>query len=218
MERERTAPTPQTLAAVLTARLDPPGGKADDMIARALRVDHAGEHGAVRIYEGQLAVLSATRRTARSARLVAAMKAGEQRHLDEFDRRLADAHVRPTLLQPIWHVAGFALGAATALLSERAAMACTQAVETVIDEHYAAQSLRLRPIDPALADVVDEFRADEAEHRETAVAEGAEQAPFYRLLSGAVRAGCRLAISLSERIRSTSSTRNPPICRAQSRA
>jgi ubiquinone biosynthesis monooxygenase Coq7 len=128
------------------------------------------------------------------------MAVQEERHREHFDRMLAERGVRPTLLQPVWDVAGFALGAATALLGPEAAMACTVAVETEIDRHYGEQLDELGETDPELAAAITEFRAEEAEHREAALAAGAEQAPGYPLLSGAIRLGCRMAIALSKRI------------------
>ena len=125
---------------------------------------------------------------------------GEQRHLDRFDTLLAERRVRPTALQPVWNVAGFMLGAATALISEEAAMACTDAVETEIDRHYSAQLDELGESDPELAADIADFRAEELEHRDTARALGAESAPAYPLLTATIRAGCRLAIGLSKRI------------------
>ena len=165
-------------------------------VDRMLRVDHAGEYGARRIYEGQLAVLGRSP----SAGTIREMHAQEARHLEAFDRLLVERRVRPTLLTPVWHVAGFALGAATALLGEKAAMACTAAVEEVIDRHYADQAEALGGGEPAVKALIEEFRADEAEHRDTAIEQGAEQAPAYDLLSGAIKAGSRLAIWLSTRI------------------
>ena len=161
-----------------------------------IRVDHAGEYGAVRIYEGQLAVL----RNGPAADLIRHMAQQEERHLKTFDRLINERKVRPTVLEPVWRVAGFALGAATALMGEKAAFACTAAVEEVIDEHYAGQVAALEGKDEALKATVEEFRAEEAEHRDTALQNGAEQAPAYRLLSEAIKTGCRVAIKLSERI------------------
>lgn len=176
-----------------------PGATPAD-IAGMIRVDHAGEYGAVRIYQGQLAVLGASPATARAAELVRHMAAQEDHHLETFDRLIAERDVRPTVLAPVWHAAGFALGAATALMGEKAAMACTEAVEEVIDEHYAAQQERLKGRDTELEDVVARFRAEEIEHRDTARAEGAKEAPAYPVLTSVIKAGCRLAIRLSERI------------------
>lgn len=161
-----------------------------------IRVDHAGEYGAVRIYDGQLAVL----RSANAATAVQHMAAQEKHHLERFEALIVDRRVRPTALAPIWHWAGYALGAATALLGERTAMACTVAVEEVIDEHYRRQLDALGNADAELAETVTEFRADEIKHRDAALAHGAEEAPAYPLLSAAIKAGSRLAIWLSTRV------------------
>jgi 3-demethoxyubiquinol 3-hydroxylase len=173
-----------------------PGSPTD--IEAMIRVDHAGEYGAVRIYEGQLAVLK--RRKSASVETIQHMADQEQRHLKTFDRLVNERRVRPTALEPVWRIAGFALGAVTAAMGEKAAFACTAAVEEVIDEHYAAQVAALKDKDPALKATVEDFRADEAAHREEALKQGAEQAPGYKLLSETIKAGCRLAIKLSERI------------------
>ena len=181
-----------------TPRL-PGGHAAENEIARMIRVDHAGEHGAVRIYAGQLAVLGHTK----AGDTIRHMAAQEAEHLDTFDRLVAEHRVRPTVLSPIWHIAGYALGAATALMGEKAAMACTAAVEEVIDEHYAKQAATLEQNGQGgapLKATIEKFRADEIAHRDTAIAHGAEEAPGYRLLSDTIKAGCRLAIRLSERL------------------
>ena len=167
----------------------------DEMIARMIRVDQAGEYGAKRIYAGQLAVLG-SRPDADSIRQMAAT---EDVHLAEFDRMMIARRIRPSLLHPLWHVAGFALGAGTALLGRPAAMACTAAVEEVIEQHYADQAALLADEDRELKGTIEKFRDEEIEHRATALAEGAEQAPAYPVLTGAVKAGSRLAIWLSER-------------------
>ena len=174
----------------------PPAPGAATDTAAMIRVDHAGEYGAVRIYEGQLAVL----KNRASADTIRHMAAQEQRHLQSFDRLVNERKVRPTALEPVWRVAGFALGAATALMGEKAAFACTAAVEEAIDEHYAAQIEALGESDPEFKTMVEDFRADEAAHRQTALDNGAERAPGYRLLSQAIKAGCRAAIKLSEKI------------------
>ncbi len=166
------------------------------VIERIVRVDHAGEYGAQRIYEGQLAVLGGRP----SAAVIRKMHAQERSHLETFERLIVERRVRPTLLQPLWHLAGFALGAGTALLGEKAAMACTVAVEEAIDEHYADQAARLGEDEAELRATVEAFRADELEHRDIGLEHGAEEAPGYRALSGAVKTGSRLAIWLSERI------------------
>jgi len=173
-----------------------PGDPPAESVAAMIRVDHAGEYGAARIYEGQLAVMP--RGPARTA--VAEMAEQEARHLAAFEALIGERRVRPTLLQPLWQVAGFALGAATALLGERAAMACTVAVEEVIDEHYQAQADRLAETEPALKQKILEFRDDELKHRGTALDHGAADTPGYALLSAAIKTGSRLAIWLSTRV------------------
>ena len=166
------------------------------LVARMLRVDHAGEYGARRIYEGQMAVLG----PGAGAGSIRRMYDQELRHLTHFERLMVARRVRPTALQPLWHVAGFALGAATALLGERAAMACTVAVEEVIVAHYGAQMEALGEGEAELKNTIEAFRADEQEHRDVGLEHGAEQAPAYDLLSAAIKSGSRMAIWLSERI------------------
>ena len=173
-----------------------PGDRRPDR-ASMLRVDQAGEYGATRIYAGQLAVL---RRNSPEAKLVARMAAQEERHLARFNELMAERRVRPTALQPLWNVAGFALGAATALMSEQAALACTDAIETQIDRHYSRQLDELGKDDPGLSADIAAFRADEIEHRDAARAAGATNALGYPFLTAAIRAGCRVAIELSKRI------------------
>ncbi len=162
-----------------------------------IRVNQAGEYGAARIYAGQLAVLGDRHPIARDIRHMAEQ---EQRHLDHFNGLIAERGVRPTLLHPFWHVAGYALGAATALMGPQAAMACTAAVETEIDKHYSEQRNALGDSDPELSAAIADFQAEELEHKETAIASGAEQMPGYGPLSFAIRMGCKLAIGLSKRV------------------
>ncbi len=167
-----------------------------ERLARIVRVDQAGEFGAVRIYAGQRAVL----RHGPEAEVVREMADQEQRHLETFDRLIAERRVRPTALNPLWRIAGYALGATTALIGPKAAMACTVAVEDVIDAHYAGQLDALGDDEPALRQTIAEFRDDELEHRDTGLKHGAEDAPAYPALSAAIKTGSRVAIWLSERI------------------
>lgn len=164
-----------------------------------IRVDQAGEFGATRIYAGQLAVMGDRTPLSAEIRGMADQEAG---HRAEFDALMTRRGVRPTALQPFWDRAGFALGAATALIGPEAAMACTAAVEEEIDRHYSAQldELEKDGDDPELAGMIHAFREDEREHRDTALAAGAERAPAYALLSAAIRLGCRAAIRLSQKI------------------
>lgn len=162
-----------------------------------IRVDQAGEYGATRIYAGQLAVMGD--RTP-AARAIAGMANQEERHRAFFDAMIAERGVRPTLLQPFWNVVGFALGAVTAAIGPAAAMACTVAVETEIDKHYADQLVELGDSDPELSAAVLDFQAEEVEHKEAALAAGAETAIAYPLLSAVIRLGCRVAIATAKRI------------------
>ena len=171
--------------------------KSNRHTASMIRVDQAGEYGATRIYAGQLAVMGDRHPMARE---IAHMAEQEERHRRFFDAMIAKRGVRPTALQPVWNVAGFALGAVTAAMGPKAAMACTAAVETEIDRHYQHQLGELGDSDPELSAAVEDFRAEELEHKEAALAAGAESAPGYPILSLAIRAGCRAAIALSKRI------------------
>jgi ubiquinone biosynthesis monooxygenase Coq7 len=165
-----------------------------------IRVDHAGEFGAVQIYRGQRAVFDRLPAKAHASALLREMEEGEKVHLETFDRIVRERGVRPTAMAPVWRLAGFTLGAATALLGEEAAHACTAAVEEVIEQHYAAQAVELADDDPDLKATILKFREDEIGHKTTALNEGAEQAPLYPLLSAAIKLGCRVAIKVSEKI------------------
>jgi ubiquinone biosynthesis monooxygenase Coq7 len=165
------------------------------MIDRMIRVDQAGEYGAVRIYKGQIAVLG----KGDKKELLNHMLEQEEVHLDTFNKMAADRRVRPTFFTPIWHMAGFALGAGTALLGEKAAMACTVAVEETIDGHYADQIEELGESEPELKETFAKFREEELEHRDIGYEHGAEQAPGYGILSQAIKSGSKFAIWLSER-------------------
>jgi 3-demethoxyubiquinol 3-hydroxylase len=168
----------------------------ETLVERMIRVDHAGEFGAARIYEGQLAVLG--RHPVGDT--IRHMAEQEKKHLAAFDELIVERHVRPTLLSPVWHAAGFALGAATAAMGEKAAMACTVAVEDVIQEHYAEQSEQLGDDETELRELIDKFRAEEIEHKETGLAHDAEATPGYRVMSEFIKTGTRAAIWLSTRI------------------
>jgi ubiquinone biosynthesis monooxygenase Coq7 len=172
-------------------------GDARADIASMLRVDQAGEYGATRIYAGQLAVLGTHHPMAGE---IGRMTAQEKTHLKHFDELLAERGIRPTLLQPVWAVAGHALGAATALMGPKAAMACTAAIEDEIDAHYSEQLAALGDDEPELSQSIARFQADEREHRDIALAAGAEATPAYPILYSAIRTGCRIAIELSKRI------------------
>jgi ubiquinone biosynthesis monooxygenase Coq7 len=171
---------------------DPP---PEAEVERIIRVDQAGEYGAVRIYDGQLAVTG----RGRARDEIRRMAEQEKRHLAEFEDLARARRVRPTVLQPLWHLTGFALGAATALMGVRAAMACTVGVEEVIDEHYHAQAERLGDAEPVLRERILAFRADELRHRDTGLAHGASESLGFELVSAVAKSGSRLAIWLSTR-------------------
>ena len=176
--------------------------RTDPRTAAMLRVDHAGEYGAVAIYRGQQAVFGALPHKARTAAILREMEEGEAHHLETFDRLLAERRVRPTALQPVWNAAGWTLGAAPALMGERAAMAATSAVERVIERHYAEQAdeLEAKGEEPDIAATFRQFREDEIGHHDTAIEEGAERAPGYPVLRRVIAAGCKAAIKVSERL------------------
>jgi ubiquinone biosynthesis monooxygenase Coq7 len=173
-------------------------GKA--RLAEMLRVDHAGEVAAGAIYRGQRAVLRGSPGAGRTLAEIADMEAQEVEHLARLDALVLERRVRPSLLGPLWRAAGFGLGAASALIGEKAAHACTEAVETVIERHYAAQIAEIEPAEPALAAELSRFRNDELAHRDAAVAGGAREAPAYAALGWIVRAGCRAAIRIAEKV------------------
>lgn len=179
-----------------------PGRPQDEAIEEMIRVNHAGEYGAVRIYSGQLAIFKHLPHKRETAASLTRMAKEEEVHLARFTALINERRVRPTALNPIWHVAGFALGAATALLGEKAAHACTEAVETVIDEHYTSQVNRLDAMGDAekpLRDTIEKFRLEELEHRDEAIEKGAKEAVAYPLLSNVIKGACRIAIKLSEK-------------------
>ena len=195
---ETAAPGPQRRAPSLPTRgRRLPGDLSKhEQIDRIVRVDHAGEFGAQRIYEGQLAVLG--RRPC--GKTIRHMKEQEEKHLAAFEKLIVERRARPTILHPLWHVAGFALGAGTALMGERAAMACTIAVEEVIDDHYRRQHDSLGDDEAELKATIEEFRAEEAEHAHIGREHGGEETIGYPVMRAAIAAGSRLAIWLSERV------------------
>jgi len=178
----------------------PGRGATQARMAEILRVDHAGEYAAVQIYRAQRAVFEAAGNRPALAADMAEMERQEAVHLARFDALLTHNRVRPTLMTPVWRLAAQALGAGTALMGEKAAHACTEAVESVIEEHYADQIAEVADRDPALAAELQVFRDEELAHHDHAVEQGSREAPGYRVLSAVIRAGCRVAIKVSERV------------------
>lgn len=177
-------------------------GSMEQRVREMIRVDHAGEFGATVIYAGQRAVFSRLAGGRAMAERLARQEADEVVHKQAFDALVAERGVRPTVLAPLWGVAGFGLGVATALMGEKAAHACTVAVEEVIEQHYADQEAELEAAgaEPGLRALIARFRAEEVAHKDEALAEGAREAPAYGLLTGLIKAGCRLAIATSSRV------------------
>lgn len=174
----------------------PGDASEEETIESMIRVNHAGEYGAKRIYEGQLAFI----KDAAAKAKIQEMAEQEEAHLKYFDDEIKARKVRPTALQPIWHLGGYALGAVTAMMGKEAAMACTVAVESVIDEHYAEQEEMLGKGEKKLKDKITQFRAEEMEHHDTGLAEGAEDAVGYPVLTTGIRGITKLAIELSKKI------------------
>ncbi|MEM7047404.1 MAG: demethoxyubiquinone hydroxylase family protein [Pseudomonadota bacterium] len=164
-------------------------------IASMIRVDHAGEFGAKRIYQGQIAILGDTE----YGDVLRHMAEQEEEHFDTFTRMIQDRGVRPSLFHPFWDLAGYALGAGTALMGVKAAMACTVAVEEVIEEHYNEQEEQIGDRDPELTAKIQKFREDELEHRDLGLEHDAELAPAYRVLYQVIRTGSHLAIWVAKR-------------------
>jgi 3-demethoxyubiquinol 3-hydroxylase len=195
-----------TQSQTIPLRARPPRPEAPGLDSRArrlremIRVDHAGEYGAVQIYRGQRAVFERLPHKARIASQLAEMEREEGAHLAAFDKLIADRGVRPTIMAPLWNVAGFALGAATALMGEKAAHAATVAVEEVIADHYADQIDEAATIDPAFSKMISGFRDEEIGHRDLAESEGAREMPGYGVFSAIVKFGCRVAIKVSEKV------------------
>ena len=169
-------------------------------VKEILRVDHAGEYAAVAIYEAQQRVFSRSAKTRTISQQLAHMRDEEQKHLDAFDELLRVNNTRPTAMMPVWNLASKGLGLATALLGEKAAHACTEAVETVIEQHYASQIEETKDNHPELSAKFTQFREDELAHKDLAIEEGAKDAPAYEVLSSLIKAGCRTAIKISEKI------------------
>ena len=162
-----------------------------------IRVDHAGEYGATRIYDGQIAVFG---KDSKIGKTIQHMADQEQEHIEKFNELLIEKRVRPTALLPLWNIAGFALGAGTALMGEKAAMACTVAVEKVIGEHYREQQDLLEDDEKELKKTIAKFEKDELEHHDIGLEHDAENAPGYKVMTKVIEIGCKAAIAISKKI------------------
>ena len=167
------------------------------VLEEIIRVDHAGEFGATKIYDGQIAIFG---KNTKIGKTIQHMADQEQEHIDKFNELILEHRVRPTALLPIWNVAGFALGASTALMGEKAAMACTVAVEKVIGEHYEEQLSLLEDDHKDLKKTISKFRDDELEHHDIGIEHDAESAPGYKIMSKVIEFGCKTAIAISKKI------------------
>ena len=167
------------------------------ILEEIIRVDHAGEYGATRIYDGQIAVFG---KNSKIGKTIQHMADQEQEHIQKFEELIVKNRVRPTALIPVWNVAGYALGVSTALLGEKAAMACTVAVETVIGNHYGEQLSLLEDDQKELRKTIKKFKADELEHHDIGIAHDAEKTPGYKVLSKVIELGCKTAIEISKKI------------------
>ena len=167
------------------------------ILEEIIRVDHAGEYGATRIYDGQIAIFG---KNSKIGKTIQHMAEQEQEHIETFEKLILKNHVRPTALLPLWNVAGYLLGASTALMGEKSAMACTVAVETVIAEHYKKQIKQLGNDQKKLKSIIKKFEKDELEHHDIGIKHNAENILGYNLMTKIISAGCKAAIAISKKI------------------
>ena len=168
-----------------------------------IRVDHAGERGAIKIYDGQLLALQLLKADSELEKKVSEMKEHEKEHLKYFEQQLAERNIRPTLFLPFWDILGTALGFGTAILGKKATMLCTASVEEVIDQHYKDQIEYISNNEKEEKEIlkkVKKFREDELEHRDIAYEEGADKEGFYGILDAIIKSGSNAAIKISEKI------------------
>ena len=165
-----------------------------------IRVDHAGERGAIKIYEGQLLALKTLKQDEDLKRKIEEMKEHESEHFDYFDKEIQKRNIKPTKLLPLWDLLGVSLGFGTAMLGKKAAMLCTASVEEVIDEHYKNQTYQLKDDEKDLKEKIIKFREDELHHKDIAYDQGATKKGLYGLLDKVIKASSRIAITVSEKI------------------
>ena len=168
-----------------------------NILDQIIRVDHAGEYGATRIYDGQIAIFG---KNSKIGKTIQHMADQEEEHIQKFNELILEHRVRPTLLLPIWNLAGYTLGATTAMMGEKAAMACTVAVEKVIGEHYREQQNLLENDQKELKKTIKKFENDELEHHDIGIEHDAENAPGYAVMTKLIEFGCKTAIALSKKI------------------
>jgi|TARA_B110000438_G_scaffold291469_1_gene328457 ubiquinone biosynthesis monooxygenase Coq7 len=169
-------------------------------VEEMIRVDHAGERGAIKIYEGQLLALKTIKKDENLKKTIEEMKEHEKEHLDYFEKEIEKRKIKPTLLLPLWDLMGVTLGFGTALLGKKAAMLCTASVEEVIEDHYQNQINKLGDDEKALKDKIEKFRNDEIEHKNIAYEEGATNKGIYSIMDKIIRTSSKIAITISEKI------------------
>tara|TARA_B100000965_G_C19361492_1_gene656210 strand:- start:82 stop:615 length:534 start_codon:yes stop_codon:yes gene_type:complete len=170
------------------------------ILEEIIRVDHAGERGAIKIYEGQLLALKTFKQDENLRRTIEEMKKHEAEHYEFFDKEIQKRNIKPTKLLPLWDLMGVTLGFGTAILGGKAAMLCTASVEEVIDDHYKNQTYKLEEDEKDLKDKIMKFRADELEHKNIAYDNGASKKGLYNILDKIIKTSSRIAITISEKI------------------
>ena len=164
-----------------------------------IRVDHAGERGAIKIYEGQLLALKTFKQDEELKKKIEEMKEHEKEHFEFFEKEINRRDIKPTKFLPLWDVMGVALGFGTAMLGKKAAMLCTASVEEVIDDHYKNQTYKLKEDEKDLKKKIEKFRQDELDHKDIAYEEGATKKGLYKILDNVIKTSSRIAIAISEK-------------------
>ena len=165
-----------------------------------IRVDHAGERGAIKIYEGQLLALKTFKKDPELLKLVEEMREHEQEHSDFFENEIRERNIKPTKFLPLWDLLGVGLGFGSTILGKKAAMLCTASVEEVIDKHYQSQIDQLQDDEKKLREKIKKFRADELEHKDIAYENGATKKGLYSVMDKIIKTGSKIAINISEKI------------------
>ena len=165
-----------------------------------IRVDHAGERGAIKIYEGQLLALKTFKQDEFLKKKIEEMKEHEKEHYEFFDQEIRKRNIKPTKLLPLWDIMGVTLGFGTAILGEKAAMLCTASVEEVIDGHYKSQTYKLGDDEKELKEKIMKFRDDELHHKDIAYDNGATKEGLFGVLDKVIKASSKIAITISEKI------------------
>ena len=170
------------------------------ILEEIIRVDHAGERGAIKIYEGQLLALSTIRQDKNLRRIIEEMKEQEKEHLEYFEKEIQKRNMKPTYLLPLWDLMGISLGFGTALLGKKAAMLCTASVEEVIEDHYKNQLRKIGEDEKDLKAKIEKFKEDEVNHKNTAYESGANKTGLYSIMDKIIKTGSKIAITISEKI------------------